>query len=134
MKNSSDTNRNQTHNLPACSAVPQPTVPPRAALYIHTDISCMVVHGVVLCFQLPCRTGPQTTHSRINEEQNKKCLIQISRYRFSLVISGLTKILQRVNEMVRSSMHFINVLKTFMHVCYHMWENSFRNSIYIFRQ
>ncbi|XP_021921694.1 neurofibromin isoform X3 [Zootermopsis nevadensis] len=49
--------------------------------------------------QLPCRAGPQTTHSRVNEEQNKKCLIQISRYRFSLVISGLTKILQRVNEM-----------------------------------
>ncbi|KAK2587535.1 hypothetical protein KPH14_003672 [Odynerus spinipes] len=49
--------------------------------------------------QLPCRTGPQTTHSRLNEERNKKCLIQISRYRFSLVISGLTKMLQRVNEM-----------------------------------
>ncbi|XP_054264930.1 neurofibromin isoform X3 [Macrosteles quadrilineatus] len=49
--------------------------------------------------QLPCRTGPQTTHSRVNEEQIKSCLIQISRYRFSLVISGLTKILQRVNEM-----------------------------------
>ena len=28
-------------------------------------------------------------------------------------------------------MHFINVLKTFMHVCDHMWENSFRNSIYM---
>ncbi|XP_063221250.1 neurofibromin isoform X2 [Bacillus rossius redtenbacheri] len=54
--------------------------------------------------QLPCRTGPQTTHSRINEEQNKKCLIQISRYRFSLVISGLTKILQRVNELFLSVM------------------------------
>ncbi|XP_069683037.1 neurofibromin isoform X4 [Periplaneta americana] len=54
--------------------------------------------------QLPCRTGPQTTHSRVNEEQNKKCLIQISRYRFSLVISGLTKILQRVNEMFLSVM------------------------------
>ncbi|KAG7207079.1 hypothetical protein KM043_000959 [Ampulex compressa] len=53
--------------------------------------------------QLPCRTGPQTTHSRLNEERNKKCLIQISRYRFSLVISGLTKILQRVNEMVPCS-------------------------------
>ncbi|KAK7864725.1 hypothetical protein R5R35_013611 [Gryllus longicercus] len=52
--------------------------------------------------QLPCRTGPQTTHSRINEEQNKKCLIQISRYRFSLVISGLTKILHGVNEMFLS--------------------------------
>ncbi|XP_015174332.1 PREDICTED: neurofibromin isoform X7 [Polistes dominula] len=49
--------------------------------------------------QLPCRTGLQTTHSRLNEERNQKCLIQISRYRFSLVISGLTKMLQRVNEM-----------------------------------
>ncbi|XP_031834542.1 neurofibromin 1 isoform X3 [Nomia melanderi] len=50
--------------------------------------------------QLPCRSGPQTTDSRMNEERNKKCLIQISRYRFSLVISSLTKILQNVNEMV----------------------------------
>ncbi|XP_023719668.1 neurofibromin isoform X2 [Cryptotermes secundus] len=52
--------------------------------------------------QLPCCTGPQNTRSRVNEEQNKKCLIQISRHRFSLVISGLTKILQRVNEMFLS--------------------------------
>ncbi|XP_042885721.1 neurofibromin-like isoform X11 [Penaeus japonicus] len=50
--------------------------------------------------QLPCRTGPQTQHSRFNVEQNKECLIQISRYKFSLVISGLYKILQKVNEMV----------------------------------
>ncbi|XP_043264316.1 neurofibromin isoform X1 [Colletes gigas] len=50
--------------------------------------------------QLPCHSVPQTTHSRMNEERNKKCLIQISRYRFSLVISSLTKILQSVNEMV----------------------------------
>ncbi|XP_072156372.1 neurofibromin isoform X3 [Bemisia tabaci] len=49
--------------------------------------------------QLPSRTGPQTAHSRISEEQNKLCLIKISRYRFSLVISGLTKILTRVNEL-----------------------------------
>ncbi|XP_055375510.1 neurofibromin [Condylostylus longicornis] len=35
---------------------------------------------------------------RINQEQLVNCLIQISRYRFSLVISGLTKMLQRVNE------------------------------------
>jgi hypothetical protein len=27
MKNSSDTIGNQTHDLPACSAVPQPTAP-----------------------------------------------------------------------------------------------------------
>ncbi|XP_040072137.1 neurofibromin [Ixodes scapularis] len=48
--------------------------------------------------QLPCRSGPQTTHSRINVEQNKECLINISEYKFSLVISGLTKILHSVNE------------------------------------
>jgi neurofibromin 1 len=33
-------------------------------------------------------------------DQNQRCLIEISRHRFSLVISGLTKILQRVNELV----------------------------------
>ncbi|RZF46611.1 hypothetical protein LSTR_LSTR002943 [Laodelphax striatellus] len=48
--------------------------------------------------RLPNRAGPQTCTSRMNEEHSKQCLIQISRYRFSLVISGLTKILQRVNE------------------------------------
>lgn len=51
-------------------------------------------------FQLPCRAGPQTTNSRINEQENRKFLIQISRHRFSLVISGLTKILQRVNDIL----------------------------------
>jgi hypothetical protein len=30
MKSSSDTIGNQTHDVPVCSAVPQPTVPPRA--------------------------------------------------------------------------------------------------------
>ena len=30
MKNSSDTIRNQTRDLPVCSAVPEPTAPPRA--------------------------------------------------------------------------------------------------------
>ncbi|CAN7985402.1 unnamed protein product [Ixodes hexagonus] len=52
--------------------------------------------------QLPCRSGPQTTHSRINVEQNKECLINISEYKFSLVISGLTKILHSVNERAHS--------------------------------
>uniref|UniRef100_T1J6E5 Neurofibromin n=1 Tax=Strigamia maritima TaxID=126957 RepID=T1J6E5_STRMM len=49
--------------------------------------------------QLPFRTGPQTTHSRMNVEQNKECLINISKHKFSLVISGLTKILVNVNDM-----------------------------------
>ncbi|RWS09353.1 neurofibromin-like protein, partial [Dinothrombium tinctorium] len=49
--------------------------------------------------QLPCRSGPQTSHSRINVEQNKKSLIAISKHKFSMVISGLTKILHNVDEM-----------------------------------
>ena len=33
MKNSNDTIGNRTHDLPSCSAVPQPTAPPRAPNY-----------------------------------------------------------------------------------------------------
>lgn len=36
----------------------------------------------------------------MSQDQLIGCLIHISRYRFSLVISGLTKMLQRVNEAV----------------------------------
>ena len=32
MKNSNDTIRNRTHDLPNCNAVPQPTVPPRTPI------------------------------------------------------------------------------------------------------
>lgn len=49
--------------------------------------------------QLPCRIGPQTHHSRINVQQNKESLIHISKWKFSLVISGLTKTLTKINEM-----------------------------------
>lgn len=54
------------------------------------------------CFylQLPCRIGPQTTHSSINEEQNKNCIIQISKYRFALVLDGFVKVLKRIHELV----------------------------------
>lgn len=50
--------------------------------------------------KLPYRIGPHGTQARLNHDQTMACLIQISRYRFSLVISGLTKMLQRVNEMI----------------------------------
>lgn len=49
--------------------------------------------------QLPCRIGPQTHHSRVNVQQNKESLIHISKWKFSLVISGLTKILTKISEM-----------------------------------
>ncbi|XP_058119476.1 neurofibromin isoform X4 [Anopheles coustani] len=55
--------------------------------------------------QLPYRTGPHGTQARLSIDETMNCLIQISRYRFSLVISGLTKMLQRVNEIVTCRGH-----------------------------
>ena len=34
MRNTNDIIGNQTHDLPACSEVPQPTAPPRAPTYV----------------------------------------------------------------------------------------------------
>ncbi|XP_019502518.1 PREDICTED: neurofibromin [Hipposideros armiger] len=49
--------------------------------------------------QLPIKTGQQNTHTKVSTEHNKECLINISKYKFSLVISGLTTILKNVNNM-----------------------------------
>ncbi|KAK2156732.1 hypothetical protein LSH36_206g01021 [Paralvinella palmiformis] len=49
--------------------------------------------------QLPVRTGLHTTQSIQNVEQNKECLINVSKHKFSLVINGLTKTLQSVDAM-----------------------------------
>uniref|UniRef100_A0A3B3H2P4 Neurofibromin 1b n=1 Tax=Oryzias latipes TaxID=8090 RepID=A0A3B3H2P4_ORYLA len=49
--------------------------------------------------QLPIKVGHQNTHSKVSTEHNKECLINISKYKFSLVISGLTSILKNVNNM-----------------------------------
>eukprot|EP00063_Salmo_salar_P043838 XP_014018673.1 PREDICTED: neurofibromin-like isoform X9 [Salmo salar] len=48
--------------------------------------------------QLPVKTGHQNNHTRVSTEHNKECLINISKYKFSLVISGLTNILKNVNN------------------------------------
>ena len=50
VKNSSDTIGNRTCDIPACSAVPQPTAPPRAAG--HTWMLTLKLHerrGVGIC-------------------------------------------------------------------------------------
>ncbi|XP_044141522.1 neurofibromin-like [Bufo gargarizans] len=49
--------------------------------------------------QLPIKAGQQNTHTKVSMEHNKECLINISKYKFSLVISGLTHILKNVNIM-----------------------------------
>lgn len=50
--------------------------------------------------QLPIKASQQNTHTKVSTEHNKECLINISKYKFSLVISGLTNILKNVNNMV----------------------------------
>uniref|UniRef100_A0ABM5EN50 Neurofibromin isoform X1 n=1 Tax=Pogona vitticeps TaxID=103695 RepID=A0ABM5EN50_9SAUR len=49
--------------------------------------------------QLPIKVSQQNTHTKVSTEHNKECLINISKYKFSLVISGLTNILKNVNNM-----------------------------------
>ncbi|XP_047661070.1 neurofibromin isoform X2 [Tachysurus fulvidraco] len=48
--------------------------------------------------QLPVKAGQQNTHTKVSSEHNRECLINISKYKFSLVISGLTNILKNVNN------------------------------------
>ncbi|XP_045069899.1 uncharacterized protein LOC121556694 isoform X4 [Coregonus clupeaformis] len=49
--------------------------------------------------QLPVKMGHQNNHTKVGTEHNKECLINISKYKFSLVISGLTNVLKNVNNM-----------------------------------
>lgn len=60
---------------------------------------CIVICPCLLP-QLPIKVGHQNTHTKVSTEHNKECLINISKYKFSLVISGLTTILKNVNNMV----------------------------------
>ncbi|CAF1287270.1 unnamed protein product [Adineta steineri] len=47
--------------------------------------------------QLPIKCGELTNQMRLNLEQNKECLIALSRFKFSLVINGLTDILKTID-------------------------------------
>ncbi|CAF1066978.1 unnamed protein product [Adineta ricciae] len=48
--------------------------------------------------QLPIRCGELTNQMRLNVEQNKECLIALSRFKFTLVINGLTDILKTIDN------------------------------------
>jgi hypothetical protein len=50
VKNSNDTIGNRTRDPPACSAVRQPTAPPRALqIYIHNCINLYRIQRVCVC-------------------------------------------------------------------------------------
>eukprot|EP00064_Thunnus_orientalis_P004302 superscaffoldBa00000388_g4313 len=71
----------------------------RPAMAAHKPVEW--VQAVITRFdeQLPIKVGHQNTHTKVSTEHNKECLINISKYKFSLVISGLTSILKNVNNM-----------------------------------
>jgi len=48
MKNSSDTNGNQNRDLPACSAVSQPTAPPRAPVVVVVVVVVVVIIIIII--------------------------------------------------------------------------------------
>ena len=69
-----------------------------------------------VCFlfpQLPIKTGLQTTQSMQNVKQNKECLVNVSRHKFSLVINGLTKTLQSVLQTVSTLYVYMYILQLF---------------------
>ncbi|XP_032635293.1 neurofibromin isoform X2 [Chelonoidis abingdonii] len=93
-----------TETLPAPSSHPSGSRPAsrpgrRRDMAAHKPVEW--VQAVVNRFdeQLPIKAGQQNTHTKVSTEHNKECLINISKYKFSLVISGLTNILKNVNNM-----------------------------------
>lgn len=80
------------------------------------DFECEEAHSACLFSQLPIKAGQQNTHTKVSTEHNKECLINISKYKFSLVISGLTNILKNVNNMV--SFLILDCLVIFQNGCY----------------
>ena len=66
MKNSNDNIGNRTRDLPACSAVPQPTAPPRARLKLRAQIT---LHHKPTPFPVPLGTEYDTaTDSKATTE------------------------------------------------------------------
>jgi hypothetical protein len=54
MKNSSDTIENRSRDLPACSAVPQPTAPPRAPSGVYMYVCIYMCVCVCVCVRNYC--------------------------------------------------------------------------------
>lgn len=58
------------------------------------------VSSLLTRFEEEIRCAPQSSISRINVEQNKEALVNISKYKFQIVVSGLTRILHSITELV----------------------------------
>lgn len=84
----------------SCGSVRQVPVSGMFCRQVILTIKVALNHFFFFFLQLPIKAGQQNTHTKVSMEHNKECLINISKYKFSLVISGLTHILKNVNNMV----------------------------------
>ena len=93
MKNSNDTIRNLTRDLPSCRAVPQPTAPPRDKRWVVDEFQVIWQEVVV--------------HYRTRTEENYEKSIMIAGFRVEIQNRHHTKIqISRVTATVaRSNMH-----------------------------
>jgi hypothetical protein len=66
MKNSSDTIGNQTRNLPACGALPQPTAPPRVPVDTYKQVYYPFPTPIILTTQA-LQHVPTAIHSHPQE-------------------------------------------------------------------
>ena len=69
MKNSNDTIGNRTRALPACSAVPQPTAPPRAPLLLVPSLTMIRAMVVLPLYDYLISTG-NSYNSYKNDQQD----------------------------------------------------------------
>jgi len=76
MKNSNDTFVNRTRNLPVCSAVPQPTAPPRAPTFVYIfeiySTSRYTMSDVInILFSVRCRCPLQPATAILSNEDER---------------------------------------------------------------
>ncbi|XP_063511528.1 uncharacterized protein LOC129017577, partial [Pongo pygmaeus] len=94
----------QAPDLDVGDLLPLGVQPLKPNTYIFRHLICLSIHPSIhpICVSLrylPIKTGQQNTHTKVSTEHNTECLINISKYKFSLLISGLTTVLKNVNNM-----------------------------------
>jgi hypothetical protein len=126
IKNSDDTIRNRTRDLPACSAVPQPTAPPRAPFSRcnvdkkkHTDransiILSLSVGGYLLVVKFTDSSNRQnTTENSVSHNRIISPSQDITVLRPSVFSTGIHRILviyiRRPGPAERCTMHHYSI-------------------------
>jgi len=119
MKNSNDIIGNQTHNLAACSAVPQPNVPLHAPEQMVQALN--VFH--LFCFVCVCvhsvqqkSIGQKFSKSRTGSDMRYSCHHNLSRFTFPIfahswcfsVFHSLQSITPRIYEQ-KTTVHLLNL-------------------------